>query len=430
MFKNILKITALTALVISCFCLITYADEVLLNTTEHNRYMEIENGRFRPNDPLTRSEAARMFYKLLKKQPSSSEMFTDLSDSDCKDEANALGTLGILNGYDGDKFYPQNTLTRAEFAVILKRFFPDEEASEYKSGFSDVLDGFWGIDGILFAAEKGFINGYPDGTFAPEEYISRAETAAIMNKVLLRSGDADVIGYAKNIRIFLDVSRENWAFYEIIEATTSHEYEKNSDGIETWTSWVSETSGLAEGFHTFDGHLYYVNESGQPVRAEDVSAWRFDWNGRYTTWNEELDGYLTDVIKSVTTDDMKKEEKRRALYEYIRDNYRYLKKPLIEKGTVGWQAEYAINFFNERVGNCFSFEAAYGSLLKKVGFEVNFVVGTTGTNNAPHGWVEIIIDDVVYIDDPEIEMSRRVKGNFKTNLYNFTYATAPWPYKK
>ena len=431
--KFILKLAVLSVIVCS-FSLTSFAEQggdalSLLNVEEHASYLDSSGGKFRPGDSLTRGEVARMFYSLLTEKGESDEIFIDLWGSDCYIEANLLASLGILNGYEGGYFYPDNLITRAEFAAIFCRFFPDEEKIEVVIPFNDISEDFWGREAVALVSEKGLITGYPDGSFGPEKNVSRAETAVIMNRFLNRNGDEGTIGYEVNIRIFLDVAKDHWAFYDIMEATIGHEFIRNGE-TEFWTNWNSEATGLSEGLYVHDSELFYVDDIGQLVRSVDVGARRFDWDGKYTTWDEELDAHLTRIIKEVTVDDMEISDKRRAIFEYIRDNYSYLKKPLVTPGTIGWQRDYALAFFNEGEGNCFSFAAGYGLLLRKIGCDVNFIVGTTGTNNAPHGWVEIIVNGETYIDDPELEMSYRKKGNFKINLYNFTYKTKPWPYRK
>ena len=397
----------------------------LLNFTDHVKYMESSNGRFRPDDGLTRSEAARMFYALLIEKTVAPDVFADLEDSNCRYEANALAEAGIMQGYEGN-FSPQKPITRAEFAATLHRFFPNEKvAAGTAKNFPDVDSDFWAKDSINFAAQKGWVNGYLDGDFRPDNNITRAETTVVMNKVLGRQGDEYIILNGAEICMFLDVSFDFWAFLNIMEASISHEY--THDNGETWTSWTSETTGLPQGPVLVDGELYYINEIGQPVRLQYVNGAFFGWTGKYTTFDEDLDATLKKIVLNNTNADMSLYDMRYSLYKYLRGNYSYVKRPLIAKGAVGWENDKAVAFFSTKSGNCFSWAAGYGLLLRKVGCNVDFIVGAVGSNSNPHGWVEIYDDGTTRIDDPELAMSRK---NYTNAFFNFTYGTAPFSYMK
>ena len=400
-----------------------------LNMKDHIRYMDVNNGCFRPDDPLTRGEAARVFFLLLVDKPAEpEEIFSDVKDSEYYLEVNALGTIRIIAGNNG-LFRPNDSLTRAEFAAILQRFFPTEPIPAAARKFNDVPEGFWGAAPIAFAAEKGWITGYPDGSFLPNKPITRAEAAVVMNKVLGRSPDIDAAVSGENIRIVLDSPQSHWAFSHIIEATINHEYSKNQQGAERWTSWDAETTGLSPGPHYFKGELYYINEAGQIVRSVDINNWRFDRDGRYTTGDSDLDRLLTNVLLKETDDDMLVWEKRRALFLHMRDSYSYLSRPLVDKDDPSWVNRYALRFFREGLGNCYSYAAAYGLLLRKIGYDVEFIVGEiTYSSSMPfsaHGWVEINTSEGIRIDDPEFEMIHRER-----DFYDFSYETQPASYKK
>jgi hypothetical protein len=402
----------------------------LLNTIEHIKYLDGSLGMFRPDDVLTRSDTARMFFNLLidNKVPVI-EVFSDLRDSDCYNEANALAGLGIFNGYSGDdKFYPENPISRAEFVTVLARFFDTDGYIPEKSYFSDVPNGFWCEKVVAYAVESGFINGHDDGAFLPDGNITRAETAVIMNRVLGRICDREA-AYGKNIRVFIDVPVDYWAFFDIMEASIQHEYIHNGNG-EVWTDWDNETLGLPRGYYSYGAELFYVTEDGVFMRGDGYEGHFFDMSGRYISWNDELDVILKDIINSCTTPDMTRYQKRETLYKYIRDNYNYLKRPLVDKYAQGWELDYALKFFESGVGNCYSFAAGYGLLIKRVGYNVNFIVGTVGTNNSPHGWVEVVTDGEIRNDDVELDMSYRRKGNYGYTLFDFPYSKSPFIYRK
>ena len=105
---------------------------------------------------------------------------------------------------------------------------------QYKD-FNDVSDGYWAAAYIKAAAKHGWINGYEDGTFRPNNTITRAEVTTIVNRMLGRAADKDYVDSHKDqLRQFPDVAQTNWAYYNIVEATNAHDYEK-SGGTEDWT---------------------------------------------------------------------------------------------------------------------------------------------------------------------------------------------------
>ena len=434
--RVLIQSTTLTFLILTCMCYNVFALEAgsgsdaitQLNMRDHMRYMDVNGGRFRPDEPLKRGEVARMLYVLLTDKPAEPEdLFTDVAETDYKLEANALGTLRIMVGNNG-QFRPHDSLTRAEFAATLTRFFP-KPASSAAHTFHDVPADHWGGADIASAAEKGWLTGYPDGSFKPDKPITRAEAAVVMNKVLGRSADQETAVNGEDIRILLDTPQSHWAFFHVLEATIGHEYTKNPQGAEQWASWEAESSGLSPGLHFFEGELYCVNDVGRIVRSTEIGGRHYDKDGRYTTREPALDSYLTTVILKNTNDGMSLEEKRRALFIHIRDSYSYLQRPLVAKDEKGWEIRYALRFFREGLGNCYSYAAAYGMLLRKIGWDVEFIVGEiTYTTSLPfeaHGWVEIQTGEGIRIDDPEFEMFLKDR-----NFYNFTYETQPAFYRK
>ena len=144
---------------------------------------------------------------------------------------NTLGSMGILNGVGDNKFEPQRVITRAEFAAIASRF-----TEKMVSGFDfvDVTKEHWAYEAISTAAAYGWVNGIGDGLFGPDRSITRAEVAKIVNHMLGRLGDQEQIDDGAG-RVFPDVTKSYWAWYEIAEATTDHDCKFNSDRTEeTW----------------------------------------------------------------------------------------------------------------------------------------------------------------------------------------------------
>lgn len=205
-------------------------------TEDHIAYINgYEDGSFRPDASITRAEVAAIFSRLLAdtSEVAFTDTFSDVSAGDWY--AGAVSKMvkhGIINGYEDGTFKPEQNISRAEYATIASRFAVLSQDAANK--FSDVDSGYWAAGYINSAAEKGWINGYDDGTFKPEAAITRAEAVTITNRVLARTADQDYIN--KNIaslKTFNDVTDAHWAYYGIMEAANAHNYRK-SGSVETW----------------------------------------------------------------------------------------------------------------------------------------------------------------------------------------------------
>ncbi len=206
----------------------------ILNTDEHFAYMNGDNnGSFRPNAGITRAEVCQMFFNLLTdKSEADSAGFADVADSAWYAQAvNKMAALGIVNGKGNNKFEPNVAITRAEFAAIVVRFARE---NDHKASFSDVSASHWAYSYISTAAGYGWIGGVGNNKFEPERNITRAEAATLANRILGRSADKAAID-AGAARAWPDVSKAHWAYYDIAEATTAHEYTVDeTSGEETW----------------------------------------------------------------------------------------------------------------------------------------------------------------------------------------------------
>lgn len=140
-------------------------------------------------------------------------------------------------GYDTGLFGPEFNITRAEFTAIAARFA--KISTDRTVDFSDVSGNAWYYDAVRTAVSYGWVTGYEDGTFRPEQSIARGETATIVNRMLARIPDLNAIDQGAGTR-FADVGSGYWGFYEVTEATTNHEYTRSSNTArEVWTSWES-----------------------------------------------------------------------------------------------------------------------------------------------------------------------------------------------
>lgn len=209
-----------------------------LNTSDHFRFMfGYEDDTFKSDENMSRAEAAAMFGRLLLKGMDNNyaykNNFTDVNTADWY--ANIVGymsELGILRGYEDGTFRPNATITRAEFAAIAARF--DEVKKESVITFTDLPKEHWARTYIAQAVNRGWINGYPNDTFAPESNITRAEATSIAVRMLGRSADVEFIGKnVQEIERFSDLTFNHWAYYNIMEAANGHEYTR-VDNVEKW----------------------------------------------------------------------------------------------------------------------------------------------------------------------------------------------------
>ncbi len=208
-----------------------------LDKEDHRKYMNgYPDGTFGPDNNITREETAQMFFNLLTKESKdkykgSAMNFPDVNENAWSLEAISVLSKGnVINGYPDGTFRPENPITRAEFAKVAAKF--EKLAKTDVNPFTDIAE-HWAFETIKSAALKGWINGYPNNTFGPENYITRAEAVKLANGVLERAVKPENI--PAEAKQWPDVPKEAWYYPEIIEATNSHDYERLQDGTEDWT---------------------------------------------------------------------------------------------------------------------------------------------------------------------------------------------------
>lgn len=209
----------------------------LLNTKDHEAYFfGYDDGLMHPTDNITRGQTAMVLFRLLNEEHkatilTSENRFPDVDSSDWYNEAvSTLTNGGYINGYPDGTFGGDNTITRMEFVAMLVRVLGVDETAE--CNYSDVSRDNWAYRYIATASQVGWVNGIGDGTFRPEQPITRAEAMAIFNRILNRGVDenSSIDGH----KTWTDNQPGTWYYYEVIEATTSHEY-TGSRPSEDWT---------------------------------------------------------------------------------------------------------------------------------------------------------------------------------------------------
>ena len=212
-----------------------------LNGDDHFAYIVgYPDGNVKPGSSITRAEVATIFFRLLTEDvrtanSTQSNSLSDVSRGQWFNNAiSTLSSMGIVKGNPDGTFDPDAPITRAEFAAIAARF--DDKNTNTTSNFSDIAS-HWAKDEIGVAANKGWINGYPDSTFRPDQYITRAEAMTLVNRVLNRLPEKsedlldDMIKWPDN------ADASVWYYLAVQEATNSHDYsdKSNADKYEKWT---------------------------------------------------------------------------------------------------------------------------------------------------------------------------------------------------
>lgn len=208
----------------------------MLITDDHILYIHgYPEGIVAPNDNISRAEVAMIFYRLLKnKNVAITASFSDIPENAWYAQAvNTLASLGIINGIGDSKFDPARKITRAEFTAIATRFANSNNGTHR---FDDVAVGYWAERNIATAYDYGWIEGTGENLFAPTANITRAETCAIVNRMLGRAADeAYVTENRDKLAQFPDLQdAAKWYYLDMVEAANEHDFTK-TNGVETWT---------------------------------------------------------------------------------------------------------------------------------------------------------------------------------------------------
>ena len=213
-----------------------------LNGDDHYAYViGYLDGNVRPNANVSRAETATIFFRLLKSDIRDGNLiadngFSDVSDGQWHNKAvSTMAKLGIVKGRCADRFDPNASITRAEFAAICARF--NTKPVENSGSFSDI-SGHWAENEIERAAAFGWISGYPDGTFRPDARITRAEAMTMINRVLCRmpQSKSDLLD---SMVTWPDNKPSDWHYLAVQEATNSHDFNRQGEVGESWTKLTS-----------------------------------------------------------------------------------------------------------------------------------------------------------------------------------------------
>lgn len=220
-----------------------------LNTKDHYSYLiGYSDGTVRPNGRITRAEVATIFFRLLtddarQRNWSSENNFSDVSaDKWYNNAVSTLCHMGVLGGYSDGTFRPNAPITRAEFAKIAVSFAQANGSAVY-SYFTDVKTTDWFAPYVTAAKDSSLIEGYSDGSFKPENRITRAEACTIVNRVLGRKPSKNHMKISGRID-WPDCTTADWFYEAIMEATNSHTYQMGKR-VETWNGKLPQRDWAA-----------------------------------------------------------------------------------------------------------------------------------------------------------------------------------------
>ena len=213
-----------------------------LNGDDHFAYViGYPDGKVHPKGNISRAETATIFFRLLKADIRDGNLtadndFSDVANGQWHNKAiSTMAKLGIVKGRCADRFDPDASITRAEFAAICARF--NTRPVENSGSFSDI-SGHWAENEIERAAAFGWISGYPDGTFHPDARITRAEAMTMINRVLCRmpQSESDLLD---SMVTWPDNKPSDWHYLAVQEATNSHDFDRQGEVGESWTKLTS-----------------------------------------------------------------------------------------------------------------------------------------------------------------------------------------------
>lgn len=220
-----------------------------LNTKDHYSYLiGYSDGTVRPNGRITRAEVVTIFFRLLtddarQRNWSSENNFSDVSaDKWYNNAVSTLCHMGVLGGYSDGTFRPNAPITRAEFAKIAVSFSQANGSAVY-SYFTDVKTTDWFAPYVTAAKDSSLIEGYSDGSFKPENRITRAEACTIVNRVLGRKPSKSHMKISGRID-WPDCTTADWFYEAIMEATNSHTYQMGKR-VETWNGKLPQRDWAA-----------------------------------------------------------------------------------------------------------------------------------------------------------------------------------------
>lgn len=403
-----------------------------LETVAHQPYINASLDMARPDEALTRAEAASIIYALLKEKPArpANTIYNDIPDSSWYQEmAESLASIGVLDLF-GPLFAGDSPLSRVEFTVLLMQFFDPPKPVDYQ--FIDVPQDYWAYEEILAGIALGWFSYKKDSAFRPDAAITRGEAVTIVNRALGRVPDRDTLDEKTRFLLYIDLPATHWAYYDFLEASMPHEYHLDENtGGEHWDACYLPEAQREPGFHLVDGELYYVQENRLYAKNTTVGVLSFDKLGRYSTGIPELDQQLTEIVKQKTIVAWDAKLNLQVLYQYVCDNFEYWPDEMVAPGEEGWENQFAQSILEDGQSNCYGYAGLMTLLARKLGYQAKGVSGDFCTDFqewTSHSWVELTIDGETLFCDPEIEGVYAPNRDLEWDLFLKRYGEVPTIY--
>ena len=420
---------------------------------DHVCILSTGGARFFPEGKVSRGMAAKILYSLLDASETEAGEDADLADVGddtlFHDAIRRICGLGLMQGYPDGRFRPYHRVTRAEFTAALCRIAGGVEEPE-EPPFADVDEDYWAADYIAAAVRQGWACGYEDGSFCPEEPITRREAAAMVSRFRGMLEPEQLDSACEGYIPYVDILPENWAYYEVVDASYSNELLSWLRGVDTPEPGIANLNGrmcyiseeterpvyFTRGFQTLGGELYYAAEDGfflagfpeGTVELEgsmycvpeengpfltdgDYGYLHFGEDGRYTSGSEFVDEFVDEALRDIIDDDsLTQEEKLYRAYLSLRDGefgYRSWGAAW-KRGTDSWALGCAEAMYDRKGGSCFYWASAFLYYARRLGYQAYPVCGGVGTADQLHAWVMIQWDDgEEYLFDIELEWAYR-----------------------
>ena len=271
-----------------------------------------------------------------------------------------------------------------------------------REAFASMLEALFAPD----QAREVYAALFPTG----EEPLNRAVAAAAL---------AALTGAApKDGRYFPDAAPDSWAYQALISVSAPGTLDP-----------LSLKEQTLDGFLWFDGYLYYLDEDGYFLSDETRDGLYYDAGGRYTCGDAHLDDLVASELTGLMEPGKTRLEHLRAVYLHVKNDFRYLPRNYYASGEKGWEIPEAVTMFETRKGNCYNFTGAFCFMARGLGYNAVTYSGTMGTQNQPHSWTEITMDDGVYICDPEIELNYWLLEIYTDNFMMRVEDSGGWNYQ-
>ncbi len=283
---------------------------------------------------------------------------------------------------------------------------------------------------FLFPDENGFLR--PDEPLSPEELDAAREALYPAGPgedltLLLREFEAiaedavsrrefarqiaQLIGWTPEERLLpdegsaapVDLDPEDPDFALLLEASVPHRAEEKG------LIWPESglRSAYDKGMLLLGTELYYVGEDGFLLRGGSVGPLSFGEDGRFSSGDEELDGYVTECLAAIEAQYPEEAADRFAMlrrcYEYVRDGFSYLGRGHKTESDPNWSEEDAKLMFRTGKGNCYNYAAVFRALARRLGFPANTILRSLDSPNNIHAWTDIVIRGIPYVFDPQLE---------------------------